>query len=156
MSLDSRDGAAVEDADRAFLIRYLAVCDAACPKCGYNLRALTSPRCPECGETLRISVGLVHPRLRGWLWLAVPLIASAGIGLFFLVLVLGRGRLPSSFFYPYLLVGLTCFWAAIPMAILVIVKRRSILRMRGASRACLTGCAWAASAIAMVLVFLHR
>ena len=31
------------------LITYLATHDAACPECGYSLRALHSEVCPECG-----------------------------------------------------------------------------------------------------------
>ncbi|MEO1534087.1 MAG: hypothetical protein AAFS11_00810 [Planctomycetota bacterium] len=35
------------DAD---VIEYLATHDAACPTCGYQLRALSKTRCPECGK----------------------------------------------------------------------------------------------------------
>ena len=156
ISRDQRDESAPDDADQAFLFRYLAASDATCPQCGYNLRALTSPRCPECGEALRIGVGLTHPHLREWLWLAVPLIASAGIGLFLILLFVGRGSLPPRFLYPYFRVALTYFCAAIPLAALVVVKRRAILRMRASRRACLTAFAWAAATIATVMALLRR
>src|SRR5215471_11172765 len=31
-----------------------------CPRCGYDLRALTQPRCPECREPLKLVVGRAH------------------------------------------------------------------------------------------------
>lgn len=41
-----------------------------CPRCGYDLKNLTSPKCPECGEGLSLRVGVTTPRF-GWLLVAV-------------------------------------------------------------------------------------
>lgn len=153
MNAKRADSVAGEDTDEAFLLRFLAACDAACPQCGYNLRALPSARCPECGEALRIGVGLVHPHLRGWLWLAVPLIASAGIGVFFLLLFAGRGSLPPQGRYPYFRAALVCFCLAIPLAAIVVWKRRSILKMHSKTQRSLAICAWVAAIIAMWMAF---
>src|SRR3954452_23361016 len=144
------------ESDEAFLIRYLADCDERCPLCGYNLRALTSPRCPECGEALRLGVGLSQPRLRGWVALAAPLIASAGIGVFFFVLYVGRGRLPSARQYPYMRLALAYFWLSIPIAAVVVWRRRSILRASDLTQRWLALIAWGISIVAMVLVFMRR
>jgi len=58
---------------RQTLAEYLATRDVACPKCGYNLRALKVGTCPECGweidfEQLR-EPGVV--RLGLWFWIGV-------------------------------------------------------------------------------------
>jgi hypothetical protein len=144
------------ESDEAFLIRYLADChDEHCPLCGYNLRALTSARCPECGEALRLGVGLSQPHLRGWLALALPLIASAGIGVFFFVLWVGRGQLPSERRYPYLRVALAYFWMMIPLAVIVVWRRRSILRTSNGAQQSLAVIAWVVSIVAMLLVFMR-
>ncbi|MBU0638047.1 MAG: hypothetical protein KKB50_04220 [Planctomycetes bacterium] len=44
--------------------------DVACPCCGYNLRALTTPRCPECGLTFsvaQIRSGVLRWNVPTWL-----------------------------------------------------------------------------------------
>ena len=40
--------------------------DVPCPRCGYNLRNLTTPVCPECREELRLCVGAQRVRYE-WL-----------------------------------------------------------------------------------------
>lgn len=52
------------------LLEFLRDHDAACPLCGYNLRALTRPVCPECGQELVLAVGAAKVRL-GWLFAAI-------------------------------------------------------------------------------------
>jgi hypothetical protein len=61
------------DEDDALLIHFVKHRDVQCPRCGYNLRALSQPRCPECREPLQLQVG------------AVP----AGIGLFVMSIIPG-------------------------------------------------------------------
>jgi hypothetical protein len=111
---DDRTGV---ESDEAFLIRYLAERDEPCPLCGYDLRALTSPRCPECGEALRAGVGLAQPQVMAWVALTAPLVASAGIALFMLLLYAGRGSLPSDYRYPYLRWALVYFWGVAAAAV---------------------------------------
>jgi hypothetical protein len=56
------------------LLDFLTDHDAACPLCGYNLKALTRSVCPECKHDLTLTVGLggLGGRVRmGWLLLAL-------------------------------------------------------------------------------------
>src|SRR5262245_57318983 len=52
------------------LLDFLRDNDAACPVCGYNLKALTRPVCPECRHELTLTVGATQLRLR-WLFIAL-------------------------------------------------------------------------------------
>lgn len=56
--------------DRGWLLGFVKDRHVPCPRCGYDLRNLESPRCPECGEPLCLRVGLSTPRF-GWLLIAV-------------------------------------------------------------------------------------
>ena len=47
------------------LLDYLAVTDAKCPSCGYNLRASQSSTCSECGEGVRLTLTNYPTRLAG-------------------------------------------------------------------------------------------
>ncbi len=47
------------------LLDYLAVTDAECPRCGYNLRASQSSTCSECGEGVRLTLTNYPTRLVG-------------------------------------------------------------------------------------------
>lgn len=47
------------------LLNFLSDHEAACPLCGYNLKALTRPVCPECRHELGLTVGAPNLRL-GW------------------------------------------------------------------------------------------
>lgn len=54
------------------LLEFLRDHDAACPVCGYNVRALQRPICPECNQNLTLTVGVWGDRLRlGWLLIAL-------------------------------------------------------------------------------------
>jgi hypothetical protein len=151
---DDRTGV---ESDEAFLIRYLAERDEPCPLCGYDLRALTSPRCPECGEALRAGVGLAQPQVMAWVALTAPLVASAGIALFMLLLYAGRGSLPSDYRYPYLRWALVYFWGvAPPLGVFAVWRRRSILRVRESTKWFCAVIAWGVSVVAIVLLFKRR
>ena len=68
----------------AELRAHLADRDAACPSCGYNLRALTTDHCPECNQQIVLAIRLAEPRLGLWIAGAVALAAGAGFsGLLF-------------------------------------------------------------------------
>jgi len=72
------------------LLDFLKEYDAACPVCGYNLRALTRPICPECGNELVLTVGATRLRL-GWLLAAVaPGFFSGIAACFVLVMIIAR------------------------------------------------------------------
>src|SRR6185503_11308077 len=64
--------------------------DAACPVCGYNVRALTRPICPECKQELVLTVGAARLGL-GWLFAAVaPGFFSGIAAIFVLIPIFGR------------------------------------------------------------------
>jgi hypothetical protein len=67
-------------AGRSALREYLADRDAACPGCGYNLRAVTGETCPECGKPLALSLDTPDPlaRRRGLLCLLLLWLLFAG------------------------------------------------------------------------------
>ncbi|MFO0874166.1 MAG: hypothetical protein U0575_09365 [Phycisphaerales bacterium] len=72
------------------LVRFLRTHDAACPVCGYNLRALTAPNCPECRHELALTVGVTRPPL-GWLLAALaPGFFSGIAALFVLMAIVAR------------------------------------------------------------------
>lgn len=72
------------------LLDFIAEHDAACPVCGYNLRALTRPVCPECGHELVLTVGTVRLRL-GWLFVAIaPGFFSGIAAVFVMIPIFGR------------------------------------------------------------------
>ncbi|HSU68713.1 MAG TPA: hypothetical protein VLJ39_17665 [Tepidisphaeraceae bacterium] len=120
------DRADLDSSDAASLVEYLRDCDVTCPACGYNLRGLVSPRCPECGWELTLTVGAVEPFLRAWVTLVVGSCASAGIGFFFLLLVMRSGWPKRE---PALLVSVFIFIASIRVAGLVLLARRRFLKL---------------------------
>jgi hypothetical protein len=83
---------------QAMLLDFLREHDAACPVCGYNLRALARPTCPECGHELVLTVGTARLRL-GWLLAAIAPGFFSGIAAILLLvpivgrLALGDGRM---------------------------------------------------------------
>jgi len=104
--------------DDAELLRWLANRDAACPLCGYNLRALTSPRCPECGQQVRLSISAVDLHLAAWIVLLVFLCASGGLGFIFFIEILVHG------FPPIGKIPLCTMIATAPLAVVAAFTRR--------------------------------
>lgn len=67
------------------LLDFLREHDAACPVCGYNLKALIRPICPECGHELMLTVGATrHPI--GWLLTALAPGFFSGIAACFVLI----------------------------------------------------------------------
>ena len=116
----------------ALLIEYLHERDEPCPLCGYNLRGLRSRRCPECGRDLRLSVGAVEPFQRAWVALAAITCAAAGLGVFFglAVLVWGWPRPRRGAEGALVTYSILAFWCMIPIAIVVLRRRRGFMRLR--------------------------
>lgn len=71
--------------DDEMLRAFVAVRDAPCPVCGYNLRGLLDTRCPECGRRLMLAVGTTEPRLGSFITGMVGL--SSGLGFSALLLM---------------------------------------------------------------------
>jgi hypothetical protein len=141
------------DADREFLINWLADRDTPCPLCGYNLRRLSRPVCPECGNELRLSVSLADPYIKAWITLLVALMLPAGLGLLWLVMIIlkgsPRGRDAS------VVVPMICQIAAIPLACWALIGRRKIQSWDRHKQNLLAGVALVVSAITFVWIFAY-
>ena len=112
------------DDETALLLEYLQSTDAACPACGYNLRALTTPRCPECGLAIRLSVAPVTPHMRAWLAMTATTAMTAGIGLLFTLI-----NESARFAAPPASLARAYFFAAIPIVVVLVIARRPITRL---------------------------
>lgn len=126
--------AATSSRAQDLLLDFLRDHDAACPVCGYNLRALTRPICPECGQGLVLTVRTARLRL-GWLFAAVAPGFFSGIAAIFLLVpivarvVLGDGRMS----WP--LVPLDLFgWCSGIFAIILAKKRIRFLALSRAGQ----------------------
>ena len=92
------------DAD-GLLLAFVRDRDAACPRCGYNVRNLTKPVCPECEEPLVLKVGGRTYPVRWLLATVAPGIftgvASGIMAVMFLIaLTVGSVGPPSPFSVP--------------------------------------------------------
>ena len=153
--LGAASGAAAAPAEDAgaMLLEYLRANDVPCPLCGYNLRGLASPRCPECGKEVGFVVTLAEPYLRAWVALAAAVFCCAGIGVFFAMLILPRGRIMGpAHQWPMLVAALSWFWANIPLAGVVVWLRREFLRLGKGAQRWLAAGAWVMSVIAFCVV----
>jgi hypothetical protein len=110
------------------LLHYIAERDVPCPLCGYNLRALTVPRCPECGREITLVIRAVNLCPRAWVALTVSLLASAGLGLFLIPFLVAEGKVPGGN-GPFTHALAVYFIAAIPLAGLVLLIRRRLIRL---------------------------
>jgi hypothetical protein len=77
--------ATVTDTQDIMLLDFLREHDAACPVCGYNLRALTRPVCPECRQELVLNVGVRRLGL-AWLFVAIAPGFFSGIAACFVLI----------------------------------------------------------------------
>ncbi len=96
------DQTAPMDADR-LLLDFVRDRDAACPRCGYNVRNLTKPVCPECEEPLLLKVGGRTYPVRWLIATVAPGIftgVTSGImAVIFLIALIVAGA-PEPFFVP--------------------------------------------------------
>lgn len=120
-------GSATSPVRDGMLIDFLREHDAACPVCGYNLRALTRPVCPECKQALVLTVGAARFPI-GWLLAALAPGFFSGIAACFVLvpivarLVFGDGQLSVE------LVPLDLFgWLSGAFAIVLATQRHRFL-----------------------------
>lgn len=142
------------ESDEQFLLRYLWHHHVPCPRCSRDLHALNHAACPHCREALRIGIGMAQPHLRGWLALAIPIIASAGVGLMMSILILIKG-VPRGM-YPMMQAATCYFCATIPLAAAIVIFRRKIMRASPAAQAIAAIAAWITSTAALILMFMRR
>jgi hypothetical protein len=123
------------------LIEFLREHDAACPVCGYNLRALTRPTCPECRQDLSLTVCAARLRV-GWLFAAVAPGFFSGIAacllLVPLVILHGRVGRPPLVFYALDAFG----WLSAVFAIMLITRRVRFIAQRPAHQALAAAAIW--------------
>ena len=136
----------------ALLLEFLRERDVPCPRCGYNLRNLTSPQCPECRKDLTLAVGLLKPRFGWFLATVTPgLFSGIAAGLLsvplLLVATLGGGLTP----WPVLLADAFGFLSGI--AALVLVRyRHAFLRQSQTHQIYWAISAWAVHLLAFFVV----
>jgi hypothetical protein len=117
--------AATTNRAQDMLLDFLREHDAACPVCGYNLRALTRPICPECGHELVLTVGAAARLRLGWLLAAVaPGFFSGIAACFVLVPIVGRLAFGDGKWSP-VLNALDLFGWCSGLFAIVIAKKRS-------------------------------
>ncbi len=110
--------------DDEALLEFVRERDAPCPRCGYNLRALSRPVCPECSQNLVLKVGATNFSVF-WLIAAVaPGIFSGITAIVFLVVAMLMGPPPTD------VVVIGCLLAASgAVALAVILRARRFLRL---------------------------
>ena len=129
------------DSDK-LLLEFVRDCDAPCPRCGYNLRNLSTPTCPECREALSLTVGFRKPRF-GWLLVTVTPSAFSGIAAALLLIPL----MGSVFFpggpAPWPLWAVDAFgWLSGVLALVLVKYRFAFLRQPQAAQRVWAVMAW--------------
>lgn len=114
--------------DIARLLDFVRDRDAACPICGYNLRALTQPVCPECRQPLSLTVGAPHLRFGWFVITIIPGIFSGMAATLLLIPFIGMtvtGNGPP----PWPMLVLDAFgWTSGIVTAALILKRYAFLR----------------------------
>lgn len=108
------------------LLDFLSDNDAACPLCGYNLKALTRPTCPECKQDLVLAVGLMRLRL-GWLLFALAPGFFCGIAACFAAIPTTAIFFESGVLVPPFVGAVLFGWCSGAFAIILAVKRDRFL-----------------------------
>jgi hypothetical protein len=108
---------------------YLAEHEEPCPRCGYNLHALTGARCPECGDELTLLIGLAEPRMGPYM--ATVMAACAGAGASGFMIMLAAVYAPGSWWRDSAAgwILLVEFAVALPAAVLLLRRRRLFTRL---------------------------
>ncbi len=108
------------------LLDFLREHDAACPVCGYNLRALTRPVCPECRQELVLTVGVKRLGL-AWLFVAIAPGFFSGIAACFVLIPTLAILFEDGVLLLPLVGGVLFGWCSGVFAIIVAVKRNRFI-----------------------------
>ncbi len=148
------DAPAASNRAEELLLEFLREHDAACPVCGYNLKALTRAICPECGQELMLTVGAARLRF-GWLMAAVAPGFFSGIAAFFLLVPIIVPPMFNHQRWSLTLIGMDLFgWSSGIFAILLAAKRHRFLALPGSTQRWSALGIWMIHAAALGMVFL--
>lgn len=136
------------------LLEYLREHDAACPVCGYNVRALSRPVCPECQHELVLTVGAAQPRM-AWLFIALAPGFFSGIAACFTTIPTVAVTIEDDRI-PWPLVGLTLFGfsSGLFAILLAFAKRRRFMAMPQRTQTTIALTIWGVHIGALVLFIL--
>jgi hypothetical protein len=127
------------------LLRFLQERDQPCPRCGYNLRNLTTPACPECRESLRLTVGVQRLRYE-WLIAALAPGIFSGMAAFFLTCVFTIALIlegPPGGPFPWPPIIIVSFgWLSAFAAIVLFLRRHWLLKQSGEMLRSVTAGIW--------------
>lgn len=138
---------------QGMLLDFLREHDAACPVCGYNLKALPRPICPECRQDLVLTVGVGRLRL-GWLLAALAPGFFCGFAACFVLLPTVGIYLDDGVFFPPFVGAVLFGWCSGLFALALVLRaNRFIARSRGRQR-WFTIAIWLTHAGAFVLFLL--
>ena len=136
------------------LLDFLQEHDAACPLCGYNVRALTRPVCPECKQELTLTVGMARLGM-GWLFAALAPGFFSGIAACFVLVPITGQLLFGNQSPPILIIALDLFgWCSGVFAILLARRRHMFLALPRARQRWVALMIWAVHVGAFVLFVL--
>ncbi len=137
------------------LLEFVGDRNVPCPRCGYNLRALTKPVCPECREELKLTVGRAKARFGLFLAAVIPG-AFSGICAFILLMIIyivaigGGGNAP-----PGVLMLDVFGWLSGLFALLLFIDRHRFLNQSESKQWTWISVIWTVHLIAFsVLMFL--
>lgn len=121
-----------DEREQKLLREFLAERDTPCPRCAYNIRALTGSRCPECGSDLELRVGLVEPRLAAYIALLVACCLGFGASALLGIVALTQGA--ADWFAEPAGLLLLAQWSVSSVALPLVLRRRHGLRKMSARR----------------------
>ena len=140
-----------EATDERFLVTYLADRDAACPRCDYNLRSLSTARCPECGLPLSLVIGTLEPLQAWWVTLLISTGLVAGFGALCLVVTAAEGLPGGRGALEWVIIANI---VGILLPVPVLMKRRRFLRLPRTTQAAIALIACFTFGTDLVLFFL--
>lgn len=138
--------------DHEMLLDFLRDHDAACPVCGYNLRALTIPVCPECSHGLTLTVGTTHLQL-GWLLASLAPGFFSGIAAAFLsIIIIGSFIVKDP--APALIIAVDVFgWCSGFFAILLALRRMRFVALPRERQRRWAIVIWLVHAVALIVFY---
>ncbi len=130
--------------------------DAKCPECQYNLRDLESASCPECGNALKLVLRCEEMAQIIWIILVILICAPIGLGILIGSYIIEAIRFSPSLTREDFILGVVVLYyiAGIPLAIWLIIKRKTFMAISAESRGVLIFLVFTISTLAL-FVTLH-